>query len=632
MQYLSIFLKLVEMGLFNLKTNNKDKVETYQWYEVEPSPFQLLSQEDQDRLTNNFAQLLNSVNEAVIYIKNVFDFYEYENNQYPVIITKFYFGTKETKPGFFNMKETSDPLKDRPTVTYEYPDKLMLSDGSLAKVLVAYNYPDYLPDGFLFEYYGIADEIFVKFKQVDQYKAIKMVSAARLRAESLLSGNRVTPEIERKVQKLRDLSTVIGGSAKLFEVYMYIVVRGKTDEELHEKEKKTKEIANVRLISAETPKYIQRELYEFKTSVSAFTSFSVEKNFIDSLSAQSFYPFISEDLIDEKGVFLGISGSNSPVVFNPYARNNYNIVILGETGSGKSMTTKVFLRRLRKKLSIEINGIDPENEYVKDVVAKELNITPVLIKPGQKLGLDLMKFVREGFIDATDAAELIADLYYVPQELRPRLRRLFVSSDADTIFQFVDELKESKADDLLKYLDAIESPPDSYVYDGTPISVTGNIVFGIKELRNQRLKVVVSSLLTLLLQKKMLSGRQLLFVDEAWIFSEYPAVLNLLQEVARRGRKYGDIFMYITQRPWDVYSTPEGRTILEQAATAILLRQRAAATEVLQKAYNLSQAEIDYLLSANPGQGIIRAGNYKLTLQILVTQEELQKFSTSPAI
>jgi len=629
MQYLSIFLKLVEMGLFNLKMNNK--VETYKWYEVEPSPFQLLAQEDQDRLTNNFTQLLNSVNEAAIYVKNVFDFYEYENSRYPVIITKFYFGARENTPGFFNMKDITDPLKDRPTVTYEYPDKIVLSDGSLAKVLVTYNYPDYLPDGFLFEYYGIADEIFVKFKQVDQYKAIKMVSAAKLRAESLL-GNRVTPETERKVQKLRDLSTIIGGSARLFEVYLYIVIKGKTNGELLEKEKRIKEIANARLLSIEAPKYIQRELYEFRTSVSAFTSFSIEKNFIDSISAGAFYPFISEDLIDENGVFLGISGSNSPVIFNPYSRNNYNIVILGETGSGKSMTTKVFLRRLRKKMNIEINGIDPENEYVKDVVAKELNITPVLIKPGQKLGLDLMKFVREGFIDATDAAELIADLYYVPQELRPRLRRLFVSSDADTIFQFIDELKENKAEDLLKYLDAVESPPDSYVYDGIPIDISGNIVFGIKELRNQRLKVVVSSLLTLLLQKKILSGRQLLFVDEAWIFSEYPAVLNLLQEVARRGRKYGDIFMYITQRPWDVYSSPEGRTILEQAATAILLRQRAAATEVLQKAYNLSQAEIDYLLSANQGQGIIRAGNYKLTLQILVTQEELEKFSTSPAI
>nr|WP_012386980.1 DUF87 domain-containing protein [Sulfolobus islandicus]ABE99654.1 putative TrbE protein [Sulfolobus islandicus] len=615
------------MGLFN-----KTKVETYKWYEVEPSPFQLLAQEDQDRLTSNFTQLLNSVNEAVIYVKNVFDFYEYENSQYPVIITKFYFGTRENTPGFFNMRETSDPLSKTPTVTYEYPDKIILSDSSLAKVLVTYNYPDYLPDGFLFEYYGIADEIFVKFKQVDQYKAIKMVSAARLRAESLLRGNRITPEIERKVQKLRDLSTTIGGSARLFELYLYVVIKGKTDGELLEKEKRIKEIANARLLSIDVPKYIQRELYEFKTSVSAFTSFSIEKNFIDSISAGAFYPFISEDLVDEGGVFLGISGSNSPVIFNPYSRNNYNIVILGETGSGKSMTTKVFLRRLRKKMSIGINGIDPENEYIKDVVAKELNISPVLIKPGQKLGLDLMKFVREGFIDATDAAELIADLYYVPQELRPRLRRLFVSSDADTIFQFIDELKESKAEDLLKYLDAVESPPDSYVYDGIPIDISGNVVFGIKELRNQRLKVVVSSLLTLLLQRKMLSGRQLLFVDEAWIFSEYPAVLNLLQEVARRGRKYGDIFMYITQRPWDVYNTPEGRTILEQAATAILLRQRAAATEVLQKAYNLSQAEIHYLLSANPGQGIIRAGNYKLTLQILVTQEELEKFSTSPAI
>lgn len=614
------------------KTSNKPKIEPYKWHVVESSPFQLLRLEDQDRLVNQFIGLLNSVNDGIIYIKNVFDYYEYENTKYPVTITKFHFGTKDSAPGFFNMREVDDPLKDRPTVNYEYPDKVLLSDGNFAKVLVVYNYPDYLPDGFLYEYYGIADEIFVRFKQVDQYKAIKMISAARLRAESLLSGSRVTPEVERKVQKLRDLSMVLGGSARLFEVYLYIIIKGKTVDELQAKEKMIKDLANARLLSVEAPKFIQRELYELKTTITAFTSFSVDKNFIDSVSAGAFYPFISEDLIDENGVFLGISGSNSPIVYNPYARNNYNIVILGETGSGKSMTTKAFLRRLRKKMSIEINGIDPENEYVKDVVAKELNVTPVIIKSGQKLGLDLMKFVREGFIDASDAAELLADLYYVPQELRPKLRRLFVTSDADTIFQFVDRLREAKADDLLKYLEAIESPPDSYVYDGLPIEISGNVVFGIKELRNQRLKVVVSSLLTLLLQKKMLTGRQLLFVDEAWIFSEYPSVLNLLQEVARRGRKYGDIFMYVTQRPWDVYNTPEGRAILEQAATAILLRQRAAATEVLQKAFNLSQAEIDYLLNANPGQGIIRAGNYKLTIQILVSQDELQKFSTSPII
>jgi hypothetical protein len=619
------------MGVMS-KTSNKPKIEPYKWHVVESSPFQLLRQEDQDRLVNQFIGLLNSVNDGIIYIKNVFDYYEYEDTKYPVTITKFHFGTKDSAPGFFNMREIDDPLKDRPTVNYEYPDKVLLSDGNFAKVLVVYNYPDYLPDGFLYEYYGIADEIFVRFKQVDPYKAIKMVSAARLRAESLLSGSRVTPEVEKKVQKLRDLSMVLGGSARLFEVYLYIIIKGKTIDELQAKEKMAKDLANARLLSIEAPKFIQRELYELKTTITAFTSFSVDKNFIDSISAGAFYPFISEDLIDENGVFLGISGSNSPIVYNPYARNNYNIVILGETGSGKSMTTKAFLRRLRRKMSIEINGIDPENEYVKDVVAKELNVTPVIIKSGQKLGLDLVRFVREGFIDASDAAELLADLYYVPQELRPKLRRLFVSSDADTIFQFVDRLREAKVDDLLKYLEAIESPPDSYVYDGLPIEISGNVVFGIKELRNQRLKVVVSSLLTLLLQKKMLTGRQLLFVDEAWIFSEYPSVLNLLQEVARRGRKYGDIFMYVTQRPWDVYNTPEGRAILEQAATAILLRQRAAATEVLQKAFNLSQAEIDYLLNANPGQGIIRAGNYKLTIQILVSQEELQKFSTSPII
>jgi ABC-type dipeptide/oligopeptide/nickel transport system ATPase component len=606
------------------------KVTTYKWKTVTPSPFQLLHQEDQDRLTKTFASVLNSLNDAVIYIKNVFDFYEYEGTQYPVTITKFYLGSKDEPPALFVMQDVEDPTKVRPSVTRELPDKVVLSDGSLAKVYVAYNYPDHLPDGFLYEYYGVADEIFARFRQVEQYKAIRMVSHARLRAESMLSG-RVTPEIERKVQKLRDLTATITGSARLFEVYLYIIIRGKSEDELREKEYKVKEVANARLVSLEAPRYIQRELYELKTTVSAFTSFTIEKNFLDSTSAEAFYPFISEDLIDENGIFLGISGSNSPVLLNPYKRNNYNIVILGETGSGKSMTAKVFLRRSRHRLNVGINGIDPENEYVKPGVAEELGVKPVIIRPGQKLGLDLMRFVREGLIDPTDGAELLADLYFVPQELRPRLRRLFVSSNAETIFEFVDELRQAQDKDLLKYLEAIESPPDSYVYDGDPVDVSDNVVFGIKELRSQRLKVVVSSLLALLLQKKMLSGRQLLFVDEAWIFSEYPAVLNLLQEIARRGRKYGDIFMYITQRPWDVYATPEGRTILEQSATAILLRQRSTATEVLQKAYGLSQAEVDFLLTANPGQGIIRAGNYKLSIQILPTREELEKFSTSPA-
>jgi len=76
------------------KTSNKPKIEPYKWHVVESSPFQLLSQEDQDRLVNQFIGLLNSMNDGIIYIKNVFDYYEYENAKYPVTITKFHFGTK----------------------------------------------------------------------------------------------------------------------------------------------------------------------------------------------------------------------------------------------------------------------------------------------------------------------------------------------------------------------------------------------------------------------------------------------------------------------------------------------------------------------------------------------------------
>lgn len=611
-----------------VKTKKPKQQEQWKWYRVTSSPFQILSEEDQDRLTGEFTQLLNMINEGAVYIYNKFDMFDYEDMQIPVTYTNFFLGVKGNQEvPFFNPREDNIPV--RPSVKEEYQDHVVLEDGSLTKVYVAYNFPNQLPDGFLYEYYGTIDELYFYWKQVPQSKAIRMITNARLRAENMAAA-KPTAELQQRLQKLRDLSVTIGGSSRLLEFYLFLVVKGKDDKELSEKEQMIKNIAAARLIDIEAPKYIQKELYEFRTQLSHFIPFSLTKNYIDTISASTFYPFINEDLIEEGGLFLGISGSGAPVVFDIFARNNYNIVILGEPGSGKSMTVKVFLKRLRKIKQLGLNVLDPENEYVK--VADVLGADAITVQSKQKLGLDPFAMIQEGLVDATDIAELLADLYYVPNELRPKLRRLMNSTSATTIFEFIDELRENKIEDLLKYLEAIESPPDSYVYDGTPIDLRGDIIVGLRELRNPRLKATVSALIAISIQKKMLEGKQILAVDEAWIFSEYPTIFNLLGEIARRGRKYGDVFIFSTQRPWDVYGTPEGRTILEQASTALLLRQRATATETLQKAYYLSKNEIDYLLTANPGQGILRAGNYKLTIQIMPTQEDLKVFSTRPSI
>jgi hypothetical protein len=90
----------------------------------------------------------------------------------------------------------------------------------------------------------------------------------------------------------------------------------------------------------------------------------VERHCADSESLKPLFPLISEELHDENGVFLGVSGTGSPVLLDVWSELNLNFVIVGVTGSGKPMTAKVYLKRLPKLddkiLYVEVG---PESEY-----------------------------------------------------------------------------------------------------------------------------------------------------------------------------------------------------------------------------------------------------------------------------
>ena len=73
-----------------------------------------------------------------------------------------------------------------------------------------------------------------------------------------------------------------------------------------------------------------------------------------------------------------------------------------------------------------------------------------------------------------------------------------------------------------------------------------------------------------------------------------------------------------------------GRTILEQSSTVLLLRLGEASLEAIRELYRLSDAETTALLEARPGEGVLRAGPWRLSIYIQPTSEELRTFSTRP--
>ncbi|MEM4829476.1 MAG: ATP-binding protein, partial [Zestosphaera sp.] len=157
-------------------------------------------------------------------------------------------------------------------------------------------------------------------------------------------------------------------------------------------------------------------------------------------------------------------------------------------------------------------------------------------------------------------------------------------------------------------------------------------VFGLKSLRSKRLKILVSALISTYAYNTLLTktpGKSVFFVDEAWLFVETPSILGLFENLARRGRKQGVVFIYVTQRAEDLVRSPQEKTILEQSATALLMRQEPEGRDACKKIYKLSDAEADYLTQAPVGSGILKAGRKRITIQVIPTPEELETFSTS---
>ena len=623
------------LGLVNKQKEVKPKHQTKRefWYRLDPGPFELLTDQERDQLEGNFLELLHQLDRGTIIVHSDTQNYVYQNEVYEVQYNKFYLVTdKELN----NLQKTEKLIRLK--IKRIHPDYLELEDGTLAQSAVFYKYPDIAPEGSLYEYFGLGDIVF-KFESLDPVSAAQSVDAARKRLEGLGSNDSFSI---RKLQKVRELQALIGGQAKLLKFWIWITYFGKDKAELKEKYSQIKDIARSRLFDVDVPRFYQHVLYNFRTEVNFFFPFmnSIAPKYTDSITASwALYPLISEDLLDEDGIFVGFSDSGSPVLLNPYMRNNYNIIILGETGSGKSMTAKILLKRMKEKYGIKIWGIDPENEYVK--IAKMLGLKAVVVRKGQVLGLDPFKLSKteteEGkLIDVEDIAELLAD-FYLPDNIALRNRlRAYVSdyADSSSIFEFLENIQNDT--ELYNYLRAVEAPPDKYIYDGIPPERTENIVFGLKEISGSgatRLKAIITTMFSLVYQKEALGDREkgYIFIDEAWLFVKYNITMSLLENLARRARKYNKGLLFITQRPFDVAANEAGRTILEQSATVFLLRQKEAGVKTLKDVYNIRDEEGAELIKADPGYGILRTGNYLLRIYVQPSAEEFELFRTTGA-
>ena len=109
-----------------------------------------------------------------------------------------------------------------------------------------------------------------------------------------------------------------------------------------------------------------------------------------------------------------------------------------------------------------------------------------------------------------------------------------------------------------------------------------------------------------------------LLIDEAGLLLEHEPIRKFLVRLARRIRKYGGSLILVSQNPGDFFETKDGAVLATNPSILLLGSQKHSEALKLQKAYNLTDKQVNYLETAERGDFLLLAGPNRVPVHIMV--------------
>lgn len=192
-----------------------------------------------------------------------------------------------------------------------------------------------------------------------QRKVAEVQSQIHMREEKGFIRDPILDTAYNDLENLRD--QLQQAREHLFSFGLYLTLYADSLEELNKVESEVRSLLESKIVYTK-PALFQQE--EGLLTVFPFGSDKLGVNSkLNSSPLSSIFPFVSFDLTSNKGILYGINRhNNSLVLFDRFSLENYNSVIFGKAGGGKSYGIKLeILRSLM--FDTDVIVIDPEREY-----------------------------------------------------------------------------------------------------------------------------------------------------------------------------------------------------------------------------------------------------------------------------
>ncbi len=544
------------------------------------------------------------------------------------------------------------------------PSYLKIGD-KLAKSFFFFSYPRYLSTGWAEQLINLPNlfDVSIFVNPVDTGTALKNLRKKAAQLESQIIENQDKglvrdPMLEtalRDVETLRD--TLQQSEEKLFNLGVYLTVYADKEDELSRLESKLTSIAESKLI------YVRPALFEQLEGFFSVLPLGDDQlqvySPMNSEPISSLFPFVSEDLSSNEGILYGVNlHNNSLVIFNRFSLENANQVVFAKAGSGKSYATKLEIMR---SLMLDVENvivIDPENEYHKlaeSLGGSVFNISlsshehinpfdiPLIPKdesPSDVLRshiVNLASLVKLMLGKVTPEEDALLDRAitetYASREIVPD--QDFSGSEPPVLEDLATVLRDleggkSIAERLYKFTRGSFS---GFLNRRTNIDIANRlIVFSIRDLEEELRPIAMFVILNFIWNLiRVELKKRLLIIDEAWWMMKNEDSAAFLFGLAKRSRKYYLGVSTITQDVEDFLRSPYGRPIITNSSLQLLLKQAPATIDIVAKAFDLTDAEKNFLLGAEVGTGLFFAGKRHVAIQIVSSYFEDKIITTNPA-
>ena len=544
------------------------------------------------------------------------------------------------------------------------------------RTIYVYGYPRTLSTGWLSPLINIDEvlDISIYIYPVDTTVVMKNLrkKVTQLEADISLNaekGRIRNPETDAAIQDAEELRDQLQlGYEKFFRFGLYVTLWADSLDELNYVQHKIETMFGQLMIFSKVATS-QQEQGMNTTMPMATDQLQIRRNMNTSAISTSF-PFTSADLTQERGILYGVNMHNQGlVIFDRFTLENANLVVFAKSGAGKSFAVK--LEAIRSMMmGTEIVIIDPENEYQKlsdavggSYVRLSLN-SDVRINP-----FDLPKV-----IDSEDASDALrANLVTLHGLFRLMLGGIQIGPNGQPISSLSANEEADLDQALIDTYARAGITSDPLTHQSTPPTIinlydtlahmggsgpqlaqrlrkyaTGTfagifsqqsnidinnqmVVFNIRdledELRPVAMYIVLNHIWNIVRAKQK---RRILIVDEAWQLMKYDDSANFLFSLAKRARKYYLGLTTITQDVEDFMSNKMGRAIVMNSSMQLLLKQSAAAVDVLSDVFKLTEEERKRLSSFPIGHGLFFAGQNHVHIQIVASDTETSLISTNP--